>query len=221
MNGLFKSVSSVYKGVRSSSWVFVKDKPNVHVLAGVNSKKIIFDQGNVATGVAVIDRSDGKEGTFKAKREVIVSSGVFETPKLLMLSGIGPADVLSEHKITPVVQSPHVGQNVLDHPILSHVFRVKEGYGLDNILLRAGPMHTAAVQQYQREKKGPLASTLLEMIGFPRIDDWLMKSEEYVKAKQENGGVDPFGPGGQPHFEIDFVVSQVVYMRSINSQLLI
>ncbi|KAJ9264762.1 CAZyme family AA3 [Paecilomyces variotii] len=202
VNGLFKAVNSTYNGQRSSGWMFVDGKSNVNVLDRTHSKKIHFD-GNVATGVTVI--RDGKDITFKAKREVIVSSGVFESPKLLMLSGIGPEDVLSEHNIKPIVKSPNVGQNVLDHPILSHVFRVQDGYGLDNILLRAGPMYKAAAEQYQKSKKGPLGSTLLEMIGFPRIDERLEMSAEYREAKKKNGDKDPFGPGGQPHFEIDYV----------------
>jgi choline dehydrogenase-like flavoprotein len=204
VNGLFKCVNSVYKGVRSSSWVFVEDKPNIHILANTQAKKINFD-GTTATGVTVIHNN--RKVTFKARNEVIVSCGVFETPKLLMLSGIGPAEHLQSHGITPLVESAHVGQNVLDHPILSHVFRVKDGYGLDNILLRAGPEQKAAIAQYQKDGSGPLGSTLLETIAFPRIDDWLMTSKEYVKFKEENGGIDPFGPAGQPHFEIDFVVS--------------
>lgn len=83
-----------------------------------------------------------------------------ETPKLLMLSGIVPKDGLKQHGIQVLVNPPHVGQNLLDHPILSHVFRVQDGYGLDNRLLRAGPMNKAAVQQYERDNSGPLSSTL-------------------------------------------------------------
>lgn len=208
VNGLFKSVNSTYKGVRSSSWTFVDGKPNVRILPQTVAKAITFD-GNVATGVTIVHKDT--EVTFKANREVIVSSGVFESPKLLMLSGIGPKEVLAEQKIEPLVVSPHVGQNVLDHPILSHVFRVQDGYGLDNILLRAGPMYKAAVTQYQRDRAGPMSSTLLELVGFPRIDENLMKCKEYAEHKERNGGVDPFGPGGQPHFEIDFVVCFASY----------
>ncbi|KAJ7190877.1 G protein interacting glucose-methanol-choline oxidoreductase, partial [Mycena pura] len=63
-------------------------------------------------------REDGTAETYKAKHEVIVSSGVFESPKLLMLSGIRPAETLKSFKITQHVDSPRLGQNLLDHPIL-------------------------------------------------------------------------------------------------------
>ncbi|KAL2134664.1 hypothetical protein VTI74DRAFT_11242 [Chaetomium olivicolor] len=203
MRGLWKSVNSIYDGKRSSSWLYLVDKPNVVVMAKTYSKRLLIENGTVV-GVEVLG-PDGKDYSFRAKREVIVSSGVFESPKLLLLSGIGPRDSLSQFGINTIVESPHVGQNLLDHPILAHVFRLKDGYGLDNHLLRAGLEKDGAVSAYRWKNKGPLTSGLLEVIGLPRIDERLGKIPEYVAAKEANGGRDPFGPGGQPHFEIDFV----------------
>ncbi|KAJ4288357.1 hypothetical protein N0V88_007395 [Collariella sp. IMI 366227] len=203
MRGLWKCLNSIYNGKRSSSWRYLVGKTNVTVLAKTNSKRLVIKNGK-AVGVEVIG-PDGKEYTFHAKREVIVSSGVFESPKLLMLSGIGPKAALAQFGITVLVDSPHVGQNLLDHPILPHVFRLKDGYGLDKHLLRAGLEKDAAVSAYRWKNQGPLTSGLLELVGLPRIDDRLGKIPEYVAAKKANGGLDPFGPAGQPHFEIDFV----------------
>ncbi|KAF1983344.1 GMC oxidoreductase [Aulographum hederae CBS 113979] len=203
MHGLAHSMVSIYNGVRSSSWLYLVDKPNITVLSQTHSKHLLMS-GTEVTGVVVFGPSGG-ELTFTATREVIVSSGVFESPKLLMLSGIGPAAELQKHDIPVLVDSPHVGQNLLDHPIMPHVFRLKDGYSLDDHLLRAGPAHDGAVAAYSKNRTGPLASGLLELVGFPRIDSYLETSKEYRAAKTANGGIDPFGPGGQPHFEIDFV----------------
>ncbi|KAF6822649.1 glucose-methanol-choline oxidoreductase (SMG1) [Colletotrichum plurivorum] len=203
MHGLATAVSSIYKGVRSSSWRYLEGKPNVTVIGQTNSKRLIIENG-MALGVEVIG-PDGEDLTFRAKYEVIVSSGVYETPKLLLLSGIGPKKTLDSFGIDTVVNSPHVGQNLLDHPIMPHVFKLKDGYGLDQHLLRAGPEKDGAVSAYHWKHKGPLSSGLLELIGLPRIDDRLKNCEEYREYLEKNGGVDPFGPGGQPHFEIDFV----------------
>lgn len=205
MHGLTKCMNSIYKGFRSSSYVFVEGKPNVTILSSTLSKQLVIE-GNVAKGVTVI-ASSGEELTFRAKHEVIISQGVFESPKLLLLSGIGPKAELAAHGITAVVDSPHVGKNLLDHPILAHVFKLKDGLGLDDHLLRAGPAKDGAVSQYRKDRTGPLSSGLLELVGLPRCDAYFEESKEYVAAKKANGGVDPFGPGGQPHFEIDFVVS--------------
>ncbi|KAK0610581.1 hypothetical protein B0T17DRAFT_499971 [Bombardia bombarda] len=203
MAGLWKCLNSIYAGKRSSSWMYLTNKPNVVVLGKTNSRKLLIEHGK-AVGVQVIG-PDGADYSFRAKHEVVVSSGVFESPKLLMLSGIGPKAALARLGIPAVVDSPHVGQNLLDHPILPHVFRLKDGYGLDNHLLRAGLEKDAAVSAYRWKNQGPYTSGLLELVGLPRIDDRLATIPEYVAAREANGGRDPFGPGGQPHFEIDFV----------------
>lgn len=205
VNGLVHCMNSIYKGIRSTSGCFVRGKPNITILASTYSKKINFD-GTTAKSVTVL--VDGEqELTLSAKYEIIVSQGVYETPKLLMLSGIGPKDELAKHGIAPVVVSEHVGQNLLDHPVMPYTRRLKDGLGLEDHLIRPGPAQAGAIAKYRKDHTGPVASGLLELVGFPRIDEYLKTSKEYNEYLEKNGGVDPFGPGGQPHFEIDFVVS--------------
>ncbi|KAH8702331.1 glucose-methanol-choline oxidoreductase [Talaromyces proteolyticus] len=205
MIGLTHSVNTIYKGQRSGSFLAVQNKPNITILAETNSKRLIIDYADrTCRGVTVYDKS-GKELTFYAKREVIVSQGVFESPKLLMLSGVGPARELAKHDIDVIVDSRHVGQHLLDHPGVPFVLRVKDGYGMDSHLLHAGAKQNAAISAYQKGHHGPLGSGLLELIGFPRIDKYFEKDAQYRKAKAANGGRDPFCPYGQPHFEIDFI----------------
>jgi choline dehydrogenase len=202
-SGIFRAVDTIYNGQRSTSAVFVEGKDNITIVSSTNSKSLEIVNGEVI-GVNVIG-PDGKDYLFKAKNEVIVSQGVFETPKLLMLSGIGPREHLASKGIKTKVNSSHVGQNLLDHPILSYCFKMKDGYGLDDHLLREGPAFQGAVEAYHHNKTGPLSSGLLELIAFPRIDERLNTSKEYREYLTKNGGVDPFGPAGQPHFEIDMV----------------
>lgn len=205
MNGLIHSVNTIYKGQRSGSFLCVQGKRNITILPEVHSKRLIIDAADRSCkGVTVIDPS-GKELKFYATREVIVAQGVFESPKLLMLSGIGPASELARHKIDVIVDSRHVGQHLLDHPGVPFVLRVKDGYGMDSYLMRKGPKNDAVVANYKKNHTGPVGSGLLEMIGFPRVDKYLEKDATYRKAKAANGGKDPFSPGGQPHFELDFV----------------
>jgi choline dehydrogenase-like flavoprotein len=205
MNGLTHSVNSIYNGQRSGAYLFVKDKPNITVVPEVRSKRLLIGYADrKCTGVTVIDGS-GTERNFYARREVILAQGVFESPKLLMLSGIGPGRELAKHGIDVIVDSRHVGQHLLDHPGVPFVLRIKDGFGMDETLLREGPKHDAAVAAYKKDHSGPVGSGLLEMIGFPRIDEYLERDPIYREAKAANGGVDPFSPEGQPHFELDFV----------------
>lgn len=204
MIGLTHCVDTIYHGQRSGSFLFVHNKPNITIIPEVHSKKLILDAGKTAKGVQIID-SAGNEHSYYATKEVIVSQGVFETPKLLMLSGIGPKKELETHGIDVIVESPHVGQNLLDHPGVPFVLKVKDGFGMDDALLRKGPLNTEAVNKYNQKKVGPVASGLLEMVGFPRLDDYFEKDPLYQRRKAENGGLDPFSPEGQPHFELDFV----------------
>jgi choline dehydrogenase-like flavoprotein len=206
MVGLTHSVNSIYKGRRSGSFLCVTDKPNITILPQVHSKKLIIDDADkICKGVTVITGS-GQELNFYATREVILSQGVFESPKLLMLSGIGPAAELKKHGIPVIIDNLHVGQHLLDHPGVPFVLRVKDGFGMDNHVLRKGTtQNNQAIQAYQNNHGGPLGSGFLEMVGFPRIDKYLEKDPQYRQAKSSNGNKDPFCPYGQPHFELDFV----------------
>ncbi|KAJ5598345.1 hypothetical protein N7537_008429 [Penicillium hordei] len=205
MVGLTHSVNTIYKGRRSGSFLCV-DKPNITILPLVHSKKLIIDDvDKTCKGVTVITGS-GQELNLYATREVIVSQGVFESPKLLMLSGIGPAAELKKHGIPVIIDHPHVGQHLLDHPGVPFVLRVKDGFGMDDYILRKGtPHNNQAIQAYQTNHSGPLGSGFLEMVGFPRIDKYLENDPQYRQAKASNGNKDPFCPYGQPHFELDFV----------------
>jgi 4-pyridoxate dehydrogenase len=86
-------------------------RANLEVETRAHATKVMID-GTRATGVEYWRR--GKRVRAHAEREVILSSGAFNTPQLLMLSGIGPADHLKQMGITPVVDLP-VGKNLQDH----------------------------------------------------------------------------------------------------------
>lgn len=205
MRGLVHSVNTIYNGRRSGSFLAVADKPNITILPEVHSKKLIIDDADrTAKGVVVIN-AYGKELSFYATREIIVSQGVFETPKLLMLSGIGPAPELAKHNIPLIVDSRHVGQHLLDHPGVPFVLRLKDEYSMDSHVLRKGPLQEKTLSAYANGHAGAMGSPFLELIGFPRIDKYLEKSPEYRAAKAANDGLDPFCPYGQPHFELDFI----------------
>ncbi|XP_028030716.1 glucose dehydrogenase [FAD, quinone]-like [Bombyx mandarina] len=94
----------------------IKDRKNLFVLKNALATKIIFDYNRKAVGVELILKKF-KMIRVLAKKEVILSAGAINSPQLLMLSGIGPSLHLIEKNIKVLVDSPNVGQNLMDHPI--------------------------------------------------------------------------------------------------------
>ena len=106
---------NVKDGIRQSSSVaylhpLAALPPNLHILTDTTVTRILLDDRNRAIGV------ESSRGTLYAEREVILCAGAFDSPKLLLLSGIGPAAHLSEMGIRVHVDLPGVGEHLLDHP---------------------------------------------------------------------------------------------------------
>lgn len=116
----FFQVNRQADGTRASSSVSylhpILDRKNLTVLTGQHVKELTFDDAGACTGVISVDNPFARPSHIAATREVIVSAGAINTPQLLMLSGIGPADHLREVGIDVRVDSPGVGSNLADHP---------------------------------------------------------------------------------------------------------
>ena len=87
----------------------------------MHATKIVIENGR-AVGVQVADPK-GNHNVVRAGKEVILSAGVFGSPQLLMLSGVGHADHLTQHGITPIHQLP-VGDNLHDHMFVPLTFEM-------------------------------------------------------------------------------------------------
>jgi choline dehydrogenase len=90
----------------------VRSRPNLAVETGAHAVRVVFDAAR-ASGVSYWQ--DGELRTGRARREVILAGGAVNTPQILMLSGIGPAEHLVEFDIDVVVDAPGVGSNLSDH----------------------------------------------------------------------------------------------------------
>ncbi|QEX25233.1 oxygen-dependent choline dehydrogenase [Hypericibacter adhaerens] len=103
-----------------------RGRPNLKILSDVLVERVVFE-GKRATGVA--GRRDGQAFSVRA-REVIVSGGSINSPQVLMLSGIGPADHLQSLGMAVVADRPAVGQNLQDHPDLTVQYWLKQPVSL-------------------------------------------------------------------------------------------
>lgn len=109
----------------------IADRSNLTVATGAHATRVLFE-GRRAVGVAYLQ--DGEAKQARAEREVIVSAGALQSPKLLMLSGIGPAGHLQSHGIDVVADLPGVGQNLQDHVQLPVVFKRKTDAPMTTLL---------------------------------------------------------------------------------------
>ncbi|MGN8119113.1 GMC family oxidoreductase [Labrys sp. 22185] len=130
---------------------------NLRVLTETAVTRVIIERGR-AVGVECIQGAT--RCVYQARREVILSSGAIATPKLLMLSGIGPAAQLSRHGIGIHADLPGVGQNLQDHIEISLIYQLNGPHSYD----KYKKLHWKALAglNYALFRHGPAASNLIE-----------------------------------------------------------
>ena len=132
-------------------------RPNLTVLTDAHVLGVHISQGR-AVGVKV--ERDGTREFLRAEREVVLSAGALNTPQLLMLSGIGPADHLADHGIATVVDNPNVGAHLMDHPLYTANFETAARGTLDSA------QSPRQMVDYFIRGRGLLTSNVAECGGF-------------------------------------------------------
>jgi choline dehydrogenase len=132
-------------------------RPNLTVLTGARATCVLFE-GKRAVGLQYLHASQAH--TARARREVILCGGAVNSPQLLLLSGVGPADELKRHGIVPVHDLPGVGQNLQDHPMVVLLFRSRRPVSLAS----AGSLLNRL--RYLLLRRGPLTSNVGEALAF-------------------------------------------------------
>jgi choline dehydrogenase len=139
-------------------------RPNLTVHTDALVTKILVEGGQ-ATGVTYLRQ--GESETARTNGEVILCGGAVNSPQLLMLSGIGPADHLIEMGIHVVADSPGVGANLSDHPVLPVVWSTPKIRGLWEKSGNAGAL------RWKVTHRGPLTSNVAESGGFAHSEPGL------------------------------------------------
>jgi choline dehydrogenase len=107
----------------------VLDRPNLTVITAAHATRVLVDRRR-AMGIEWV--SAGQVFSARADREVILSAGALQSPQILQLSGIGPAELLRRHGITVIVDAPGVGQNLQDHYQARTIVRLKARNSLND-----------------------------------------------------------------------------------------
>ena len=140
-----------------------RKRANLRIETGAEARRILFE-GQRAVGVAFV--RNGCMETVRANKEIILAAGAVNTPKLLLLSGVGPAEDLRDLGIDPVRDSPAVGRNLQDHFDISLIYRTT----VPTLNNRLHPWWGKlwAGMTYVFARRGPLALSLNQAGGFVR-----------------------------------------------------
>ncbi|KAL6247741.1 hypothetical protein RBB50_005089 [Rhinocladiella similis] len=181
--GLSVCTNTAYNGVRSTSADALIGAPsNLHVLTDTEVRRLIFD-GTKATAIETFTGS-----TIRATKEIILSCGSLDTPRILMHSGIGPRDQLTKFNIPIVRANEHVGQHMKDHHhiLLSydradHTSKRREFYA-------SKELQAAARAQWEKDGSGPLAEFACALgLGYEKLESLYVSPEfqDLSPAEQE------------------------------------
>ena len=163
----------------------VQNRPNLTVITHAQANRVIIED-NHATGV--IYEKDGVKHTVQARHEVLLSGGAFGSPKVLMLSGIGPAEHLKSHGIDVVVDAPDVGGNLQDHldVVFDYEVNTTDVIGIGLAAMAALPK---SIRQWKKDGTGILSTNYAEAGAFFSVGD---------------------APKEWPNTQLHFVISRVI-----------
>jgi choline dehydrogenase len=139
-------------------------RPNLTIHTGTQASKVVIEGGR-ATGVTYV--RNGEVHTARVQREVLLCGGAVNSPQLLMLSGIGPADHLREVGVDPLVDLAGVGSNLVDHLACGYIRFTSR---TDSLVAAEAPRQLA---KYLFARKGLLTSNVGEAHAFIRTAEHL------------------------------------------------
>ena len=138
-------------------------RPNLTLITDAVVERILIE-GNRASGIAYTHR--GQRHDVRASKEVILSGGAINSPQLMMVSGIGPADHLRKHDIDVALDLPGVGQNLQDHPTVHIQYACREPVSIHKV---GQPLQkVAAGVRWGLTRSGVAASSIWEAGGLVR-----------------------------------------------------
>ncbi|KAI0086793.1 alcohol oxidase [Irpex rosettiformis] len=231
--GVINTRSSIdrSKGVRSYSTEYYcrsASQSNFHVLTGAHVTQILLHPDNhlkgsfAASGVKFVVNSS--EYTVKAKKEVILSAGVIQSPQLLELSGIGNATLLKSLGVTPLIDLPGVGENLQDHLATAVEYELKPGARSFDELRINNTFKAEQSAIYNASHTGILAAIDPAMAYIPfhtildttQVENMLKLSDETVPVE---GTLQPLQHKIQRQWMEDATIPQVEMILFSNGQI--
>ncbi|MGQ7830087.1 GMC family oxidoreductase [Altererythrobacter sp. Z27] len=143
----------------------LRGKPNLDIRTGSMVEKLVIEEGRV-TGVAI--KRGGKREVVQARRGVILSAGAFNSPQILMLSGIGPGEHLQQSGIEVLLDKPAVGSDLQDHIDYVSGWATQSTEPFGNSLAGTWRM-VKAIIEHRRQRTGIMTTCFAESGGFWKV----------------------------------------------------
>ena len=191
-NGYGFRQGTIWKGRRvSTASAYLRPamaRANLNVLTGTQARRVLLE-GRRAVGVEV-QTADGIR-RLSAAREVVVSAGSYQSPQLLLNSGIGDEAALRAAGVTPLHHLPAVGRHLQDHPSapIAHDMRDATSYGLS---WKALPRNLVQFCQYFLLRTGPLSSNLFETNAYIKSAPELDRPDLQIVFQPARRNIKPF-----------------------------
>ena len=142
-------------------------RPNLTVITNAQTTRILLEENSgVKQAVGVEYRQGSETKQIKASREVLLCAGAFQSPQILMLSGIGPAAELQKHGIAVVHDLPGVGENLHDHIDVVQVVNAPHLKDLFGVSLSGLVQAIKGIFEWRRHRTGMLTTNFAEAGGF-------------------------------------------------------
>lgn len=146
-------------------------RPNLHVITQAMVSRIVIENGRA---VGVEFKHKGQTTVVRANKEVLLSAGAFQSPQVLMLSGIGPRQELEKHGIPVVKDLAGVGENLHDHPDFIFAYKTKQIDGTFGVSVGGSLDLIKQIGRYRKERRGLVTTNYAECGGFlksrPELD---------------------------------------------------
>lgn len=153
----------------------IRHRSNLKVLTDTAVTRVLLENLR-AIGVTALRHDERVQ--FRAQREVIICAGALQSPQLLQLSGIGPADHLRSLGIDVQIDSPDVGQNMREHLLLFLQYRLRRGRSLNRAF--SGLPLVLNTARYMLSRGGEMGAGACDIGGFIRTDSALDRPDAQI-----------------------------------------
>lgn len=191
---------TIYEGERwSASFAYLRPalkRKNLTVKSTALVSRVVF-RGGRARGVETVAKRGGEAEMIHANKEVIICAGAVQSPQILMLSGIGPADEIRKHGVTSIADLPGVGGNMQDHLDVTVIHDMTEKLSAHS--MQAGLKKIGVGIKYLMSKSGPGADNFLQAGAFLKSREGLDRPDiqlHLVNAMMADHGKNDFGRDG-------------------------